>query len=184
MREIACRRATATAAASHSSRLWAGCPTTSAGIANLTHFGRDEVSGRSWRDVARPRHLPRLPLPGGEHQPRRMAHMRSFAVNGSFGSPSFGSVARARIHQLRHQGRISSHPVAAWSGCTTIPHARGHRAQGSGTNLYRGVSQPSKPTVRSSGSDGATSPMRNAPPSRRGPIRPPSARRLRGPHPA
>lgn len=55
------------------------------------------------------------------------------------GSPfAFGSVARARADQLRHQCRISSHPIAVLSGCSIIPHARGHRAQGSGANRYCG----------------------------------------------
>ena len=38
-------------------------------IAKLMVSGRNEPAGRSWRDDAQACHLPRIPLPGGDHQP-------------------------------------------------------------------------------------------------------------------
>jgi hypothetical protein len=56
----------------------------------------------------------------------------------------------------RHQGRGTSHPVAASAAVTKIPHARGLRL-GNGTNLYDGISQPERYQVRSPISAGTVS---------------------------
>jgi hypothetical protein len=48
----------------------------------------------NWQDVAKARQLSRISLPGRDHQPRCLAHMEGFAVNGASGvSFTFGSMA-------------------------------------------------------------------------------------------
>jgi transposase, IS5 family len=43
------------------------------GIVNFALSGRNEVARPKWRDDARARHLPRIPLPNRDHQLRRLA---------------------------------------------------------------------------------------------------------------
>jgi hypothetical protein len=62
-------------------------------------------------------------------------------------SPAVRRFEPVRLHS-RHQGRGTSHPVAASAAVTKIPHARGLRL-GNGTNLYDGISQPERYEVRS-----------------------------------
>jgi transposase len=72
------------------------------GIAKLAASGRSCPSGRSWRDDARSPHVPRLPFPGRDHQPRDLALSRL--------QPEPAG-RRADPGQARDHGHAREHPA-------------------------------------------------------------------------